>query len=205
VLDLVDGNVSEYVIKPAEWGPSVWLRSFCMVSRGINQDTQVAVGDSSRSAGIEGVRRGNSDEFLPKMPLEGCALAAVISIGLVLRSARIGAMQALGWSLLAFVVFGPVVWPWYETWGFDFLAVIAEAWTLRLLLALSSIAGFADLPGVRFYKTTDPALAIVCWTLVVGLIIAYGVLRLVPSIPKSLSTHVTPSRFHAVSNRSPAE
>jgi alpha-1,6-mannosyltransferase len=135
----------------------------------------------------------------------GIALAAVISIGLVLRSARIGAMQALGWSLLAFVALGPVVWPWYETWGFVFLAVIAEARTLRVLLALSAIACFADLPSARFYETTDPALAIVCWTLLVGLIIAYGVLRLVPSISKSSSAHVTRSRIHKISDRAPAE
>ncbi len=112
----------------------------------------------------------------------GLGVAAVISVGLVLRSARIGALQALGWSLLVFVALGPVIWPWYETWGFVFLAVIAEAWTLRLLLALSAIACFADLPGVRFYDTTGPALAIVGWTVLVGLVIAYAALRLVPSL-----------------------
>ncbi len=112
----------------------------------------------------------------------GLVLAAVISVGLVLRSARIGPMQALGWSLLVFVALGPVVWPWYETWGFVFLAVIAEGWTLRLLLVLSAIACFADLPSVHFYDTTDPALAIVGWTFLVGLIIVYAVIRLVPSL-----------------------
>ncbi len=62
----------------------------------------------------------------------GLALAAVISVRLVSRTDQIGALPALGWSLLAFVVLGPVVWPWYETWGFVVLAVMAEAWTLAL-------------------------------------------------------------------------
>jgi hypothetical protein len=92
------------------------------------------------------------------------------------------------------VLLGPVVWPWYETWGFVFLAVIAEGWTLRLLLALSAVACFADLPSVGFYETTGPALAIVCWTILAGLIIAYGVVRLVPSIPRVSPAHVDPSR-----------
>lgn len=117
---------------------------------------------------------GHPAAYVQSARAVGFALAAVISIGLVLRSARVGAMQALGWSLLAFVLLGPVVWPWYETWGFVFLAVIAEGWTLRLLLALSAVACFADVASVRFYETNGPALAIVCWTTLAGLIIAYG-------------------------------
>ncbi len=93
-----------------------------------------------------------------------------------------GPLQALGWSLLAFVVLGPVVWPWYETWGFVFLAVVAEAWTLRLLLALSAVACFADLPSVRYYEAAQPVLAIVCWVLLASLVIAYGVVRMAPSV-----------------------
>jgi hypothetical protein len=112
----------------------------------------------------------------------GLAVAALISIGLLVRSDRMGVMQALGWSLLVFVVLGPVIWPWYETWGFVFLAVIAEAWTLRLLLALSAIACFADLPSIRFYEAADPILAVACWTLLVGGIVIYGLVRLWPSL-----------------------
>jgi alpha-1,6-mannosyltransferase len=111
----------------------------------------------------------------------GIALAAVVSIAIVLRS-RLGPLEALGWSLLTFVVLGPVVWPWYETWGFVFLAVVAEAWTLRLLLALSATACFADLPSVRYFETTEPVLAVVCWVLLAGMILAYGALRIVPSV-----------------------
>jgi alpha-1,6-mannosyltransferase len=112
----------------------------------------------------------------------GLAVAALISIGLLVRSARIGPMQALGWSLLVFVVLGPVIWPWYETWGFVFLAVVAEAWTLRILLGLSAIACFADLPSVQFYEAADPTLAVAGWTLLVGGIVIYALIRLWPSL-----------------------
>lgn len=53
---------------------------------------------------------------------------------------------------------------------------------MRLLLALSAVARFAGLVSVRFYETHGPALAIVCWTALAGLFIAYGAVRLVPSI-----------------------
>jgi hypothetical protein len=142
---------------------------------------------------------GHSAAFVQSARAVGFALATVISIGLVLRSARVGAMQALGWSLLAFVLLGPVVWPWYETWGFVFLAVIAEAWTLRLLLALSAVACFADVPSARFYAA-NPALAVVCWTALAGSILAYGVIRLAPAIPRTPPAHVDPARIHTMSD-----
>jgi len=78
--------------------------------------------------------------------------------------------------------------------------VIAEAWTLRLLLALSAIACFADLPSARYYDTSDPVLAIVGWMLLTGMIIAYGVLRLTPSIRPYSSPPI-----HPISTRRRAE
>jgi alpha-1,6-mannosyltransferase len=140
---------------------------------------------------------GHSGAYVQATRAIGVVVAAVISVGLVLRS-RVVPLQALGWSLLAFVVLGPVVWPWYETWGFVFLAVVAEAWTLWLLLALSAIACFADLPSVRYYQTTDPVLAIVCWVLLAAMIIAYGVVRIAPSVQDSRSD-VDPSTLGATS------
>ena len=134
----------------------------------------------------------------------GLVVAAAISAGLVLRSARVGALQALGWSLLVVVVFGPIVWPWYETWGFVFLAVIAEAWTLRLIMVASAISCFADIPSLRYYESSEPALTIVCWTLLVGLMVAYGVLRVASPITPVRSPH-RPLTIHAVSDRASAD
>jgi hypothetical protein len=137
----------------------------------------LALSHASRGLGLG----GHSMAYVQAARVVGVVLAAVISVGLVLRSG-LGPLQALGWSLLAFVVLGPVVWPWYETWGFVFLAVVAEAWTLRLLLALSAVACFADLPSIRYYEASEPILAIVCWVLLAALVIAYGVVRIAPSV-----------------------
>jgi hypothetical protein len=109
-------------------------------------------------------------------------LAALISVVLIAHSRRVGDLGALGWSLVAFVVLGPVIWPWYETWGFVLLAVTAEAWTLRIVLAFSAIACFADVPGARFFGTSDPVLAVICWGCLVGAVSAYIALRLIPSL-----------------------
>jgi alpha-1,6-mannosyltransferase len=114
----------------------------------------------------------------------GLGVAALISVALIARSDRAGHLQALGWSLVVFVVLGPVIWPWYETWGFVFLAVIAEGWTLRILLAFSAIACFADLPPTRFFGTSSPVLAVVCWACLLGAVLAYVSVRLIPSFPR---------------------
>jgi alpha-1,6-mannosyltransferase len=114
----------------------------------------------------------------------GLGLAAVISAALIVRSDRVGAIRALGLSLLVFVVLGPVVWPWYEAWGIVFLAVVAEGWTLRIVLGLSAVACFADVPGLRVLGANDPVLTSAGWTCLLVAVIAFAVVRLLPSLPR---------------------
>jgi alpha-1,6-mannosyltransferase len=126
----------------------------------------------------------HSGAFVGAARAAGLALAALITVALIAHSRRIGDLGALGWSLLAFVVFGPVIWPWYETWGFVFLAVVAEAWTLRIVLAFSAVACFADVPSARFFGTSDPVLAVICWVCLVGVVCVYIGRRLLPSLAR---------------------
>jgi alpha-1,6-mannosyltransferase len=112
----------------------------------------------------------------------GLVLAAVVSAALIWRSERIGSIRALGVSLLLFAVLGPVVWPWYEAWGIVFLAVVAERWTLRLVVALSAIACFADVPGANLLGAGSPPLAAICWACLLGVIIFYIDRRVIPSL-----------------------
>lgn len=81
-------------------------------------------------------------------------LAGVIVCVLVVRTDRYGIPRALGWSLLAVVFLGPIVWPWYETWGIVFLALAADAWSRRVVLVLSAVACFATVPA---HLTASPA------------------------------------------------
>ncbi|HVX21724.1 MAG TPA: polyprenol phosphomannose-dependent alpha 1,6 mannosyltransferase MptB [Acidimicrobiales bacterium] len=78
------------------------------------------------------------------------ALAGLLAVVLLVRSDRIGAPAAIGWSLLAFALAGPVVWPWYETWGLVFLAVAGTAGhtaARRVVLVLSAVGCFATVPA----------------------------------------------------------
>jgi len=145
-------------------------------------DPATAVGLAlGHAAGAVGLA-GHSTALVHGARAVSLGLAAVVSVVLIVRSERIGPLEALGWSLLVFVVLGPVVWPWYETWGFVFLAVVAEGLTLRLLLGLSALACFADVPGASVLGGATPALEVVAWIVLGGAVATYGLLRLVPSL-----------------------
>ena len=134
---------------------------------------------------------GHSVALVQGARAAGLGLATVLSVALVLRSKRVGEVAALGWSLLLFVLLGPVVWPWYETWGFVFLAVAAERWTLRLVLFLSAAACFADLPSWRVLVGGNPLLVTLGWMCLAGAIVAYTTGRLVPSLSAQLASKST--------------
>ncbi len=124
---------------------------------------------------------GHQGDFVTALRGFGLVVAAVISVVLLLRSNRIGPMQALGWSLLAFVLLGPVIWPWYETWGFVFLAIVAEGLTLRLLLGLSALACFANVPPARVLFGAQPVVELLVWVVLVALVVGYVITRVLPS------------------------
>jgi alpha-1,6-mannosyltransferase len=79
----------------------------------------------------------------------GLGAATAISLYLLLRSDRVGALRAMGISMLLFVVLGPVVQPWYLTWGVVLLAPVATGKVRGVLVALSALSPFIGLPGGR--------------------------------------------------------
>jgi hypothetical protein len=128
---------------------------------------------------------GTPGTFVRSSRAIGLAIAAAISLRMLIRPPGPGPDQdsepvrALGWSIFAFVLLGPVIWPWYYAWAFGFLAVIAEGWTLRVVAALSAIACFATMPTPRLL-TSAPAPALITGWLVLGtLVIAYVVIAYV--------------------------
>jgi hypothetical protein len=76
-------------------------------------------------------------------------LAAALGLGLWLlwRSERVGSLQALGLTLLLVVALGPVVQPWYLSWGLVLLAPVATGKLRSLIIGLSVSSAFIGLPG----------------------------------------------------------
>jgi hypothetical protein len=81
---------------------------------------------------------------------------------------------------LAIALLGPDIWPWYETWGIVVLAVAADRWTFRILLALSAEACFTDFPTGELLHSPHLVVTVICWTALLGAAAVYAALRLLP-------------------------
>jgi hypothetical protein len=123
---------------------------------------------------------GHNGGFISASRAAGLCVAAVICLALLFRSRRVGPFFALGWALLAVALLGPDIWPWYETWGIVVLAVAADRWTLRILLALSAEACFTDFPTGQLLRAPHLIVTIACWTALLGTAVIYGAVRLWP-------------------------
>jgi len=103
----------------------------------------------------------------------GMVAAAVSGVWLLLNSDRIGTLKALGTTLLLFVLLGPVVQPWYLSWGLILLAPVALGQLRSLVIGLSMVTAFIELPGGTQLVTTlfhgDPLLIVLTllWLLIV--------------------------------------
>jgi alpha-1,6-mannosyltransferase len=77
----------------------------------------------------------------------GLLAAGVTGVWLLLNSDRIGTLKSLGITLLVFVALGPVVQPWYLSWGLILLAPVALGRLRSLIIGLSMVTAFIELPG----------------------------------------------------------
>ena len=73
--------------------------------------------------------------------------AAAIAVYCLANNQRMGMLRALGISMLMFVILGPVVQPWYLTWGIILMAPVVEGRVRTLVLGLSMVAPFIGLTG----------------------------------------------------------
>lgn len=81
----------------------------------------------------------------------GVVVAAAAGTVLLWRSPRLGELRALGGALLLLALLGPVLWAWYMPWGIALLAVVADGWLRRALVALSvgeAMIGAAAVAGI---------------------------------------------------------
>jgi alpha-1,6-mannosyltransferase len=83
--------------------------------------------------------------FLTVAHVVGLLVAAVICVGAVRHLPTLGLPRAMGISLLALVLLGPIVQPWYLLWGVAVLAVTAGA---RAAAAIALLAVSVSLVGV---------------------------------------------------------
>ncbi len=73
--------------------------------------------------------------------------ACGFAMWLLLRSDRIGALRAMGLTMLVIVALGPVVQPWYLSWGLVVLAPVATGKVRTLIVGSSIAAAFIGLPA----------------------------------------------------------
>ncbi len=73
--------------------------------------------------------------------------AAVLAIYCLRHRQRLGLLGAVGITMMMFVLLGPVVQPWYLTWGIIILAPVVTGRLLYLVLGLSTVAPFIGLTG----------------------------------------------------------
>ena len=64
--------------------------------------------------------------------------AAAIALYCLVNRERLGVLSALGITMMAFVLLGPVVQPWYLTWGIIIVAPVVTGRMLYLVLGLST-------------------------------------------------------------------
>jgi alpha-1,6-mannosyltransferase len=79
----------------------------------------------------------------------GLTIAFAAGLWLLARSDRIGFLRAMGLTMLAVVVLGPVVQPWYLSWGLMLLAPVATGKVRTLIVGSSIASAFIGLPGGR--------------------------------------------------------
>ncbi len=103
----------------------------------------------------------------------GLLIAGIAGVWLLFNSDRIGTLKAVGITLLVFVLLGPVVQPWYLSWGLILLAPVALGRLRSLIVGLSMVTAFIELPGGSDLATSllhgDPLLIVLTllWILVV--------------------------------------
>jgi hypothetical protein len=94
-----------------------------------------------------------TSDFLTVEHVVGPLVAAVVCVWALRHLPSIGLPRAMGLSLLAVVLLGPIVQPWYLLWGIAVLAITAGARTsaavalLSVSVSLLGVVGLGQLSG----------------------------------------------------------
>jgi hypothetical protein len=77
----------------------------------------------------------------------GLLTALIVGVWLLFNSDRVGTLKAIGLTMLLFVILGPVDQPWYLSWGLILLAPVALGRLRSLIIGISMVTAFIELPG----------------------------------------------------------
>lgn len=136
VLSLVSGLGWGWL---ANLGTPGTVRSWMAPATGVG----LAISGSAHLVGL-GVGLGGVLTVTRALGLLG---AAVIALYCLRNRQRLGLLSAVGITMMMFVLLGPVVQPWYLTWGIILLAPVVTGRLLYLLLGLSVVTPFIGLTG----------------------------------------------------------
>jgi alpha-1,6-mannosyltransferase len=108
--------------------------------------------------------------------LLGLLAATAIAAYCLLHKEELGLLIALGITALAFVLLGPVVQPWYLTWGIILMAPVVTGRLRVVALGLSIVAPFIGLTGggslLNQLMATKPL------SMVVAVVVLWGVVMM---------------------------
>jgi len=89
-----------------------------------------------------------ASRFVDVAHIVGPVLAAVVGLWALIHLPTLGLPRALGLTLLAFVLLGPIVQPWYLVWGIALLSVTAGPRTASVIISLSVSASLLGVVGL---------------------------------------------------------
>ena len=120
---------------------------------------------------LQGLGLGVGDDAVVGV-FRALGLVAAVAIGVVLlvRSPRIGMVRATGLAMTAFVLLGPVVWPWYLPAGLALLAASGLGRYRPSYLVLVVAATFFVWP-----TSIDPVVVLEDWQHQLGFAVVVGV------------------------------
>ncbi len=155
-----------------------WLRSVSTPAAGLTlYAPTVGLADALTRLGDITNARIEFAEALSVTRTAGIVLTAAVMLRLLATIRGRDIAATVGWGLLTLSVLGPVLYPWYLTWGLLPLAMAMNRQRLRVVITVSAIGAFlalphcellfADLPGATpWLQRQAPAIAISTLTLV---------------------------------------
>jgi hypothetical protein len=158
------------------WG---WLRTQGASSEVTNWLTPTDIATNAIS-GLTRVARINLSSSSLLGPVHVLGLVAVVAIGLwaLWRLPDLGLLRAMAICLLALVLLGPIVEPWYLTWGIVLLAVTGGPRTNTAIIRFSVLVAFLGILGIgqliSFVGQLGPLLGILLALLLITTAIGAG-------------------------------